>query len=187
VIIPHWFDLQLSILYSADAQTHSYGEGEIYPQTKDNHNCLGLIQKAKNLHIICNGDNLDWYFACNIHNQLGVTELIWQSMGKVPTATFCQWQRISIVIQNCLVSLCATPCANWLSLNCKWFVSVAITDDFNYSNCCRTDLVLNLLQRLSMAAMFLWFLLRETHLKKMQRSAPGGWLSLIAKHDDFSI
>lgn len=38
---------------------------------KVNQNCLGLIQKAKNSSITGNGDNLDWYFPCNVHNQSG--------------------------------------------------------------------------------------------------------------------
>jgi len=38
---------------------------------KVNQNCLGLIQKAKNSSITGDGNNLDWYFPCNIHNQSG--------------------------------------------------------------------------------------------------------------------
>jgi len=38
-----------------------------------NQNCLGLIQKAANSSITGSGDNLDWYFPCNIYNQHGTS------------------------------------------------------------------------------------------------------------------
>lgn len=38
---------------------------------KVNQNCLGLIKKANSSNISGSGDNLDWYFPCNIYNQGG--------------------------------------------------------------------------------------------------------------------
>jgi chitin synthase len=40
-----------------------------------NQTCLGLIQKAVNSSIAGNGNNLDWYFPCNIYNQYGTSDL----------------------------------------------------------------------------------------------------------------
>ncbi|KAF9069286.1 glycosyltransferase family 2 protein [Rhodocollybia butyracea] len=36
-----------------------------------NKNCLGLITRAANSTITGTGDNLDWYFPCNVRNQYG--------------------------------------------------------------------------------------------------------------------
>ena len=38
---------------------------------KTNGKCLGLIKKANNSSVTGSGDNLDWYFPCNIYNQAG--------------------------------------------------------------------------------------------------------------------
>ena len=37
-----------------------------------NQNCLGMITKAANSSITGSGDNLDWYFPCNVYPQVGV-------------------------------------------------------------------------------------------------------------------
>lgn len=38
-----------------------------------NQNCLGYITKAANSPITGSGDNLDWYFPCNVYNQFGTS------------------------------------------------------------------------------------------------------------------
>ncbi|TFK56433.1 glycosyltransferase family 2 protein [Heliocybe sulcata] len=40
---------------------------------KVNENCAGLITKASSSSITGNGNNLDWYFPCNIYNQYGTS------------------------------------------------------------------------------------------------------------------